>query len=144
MSTPIKATGFEPSENQRRLLSVVQDGGYSIPVADACRKAELNRTGTYYRWMEDEAFAAWWIAKATQYFARQLPRVYAALMAAATGKDQHRRVNQAAAKILLDRFDSGFLPATRTEHSGDVDVDVRNMTPEQLEARARVLLGGDG
>ena len=134
------ATAFTPSENQLKLLKVFQDADYDIKVTEACRAAKLDRASTYYQWMKNEAFATWWKDKAVEFFGRLLPGVYGALNTAATGGDPRRCVNHAAAKILLDRFDKGFLPASKIEHSGSVDMS--EMTPEQLAARARVLLDG--
>jgi len=132
-------TEFIPTAHHKTLLSAFQDSDYLGGISENCRQAGIDRS-CYYDWMDNvQGFAEWWRMKAELHFTRLLPDIYAALRKSASGLDKKRTINHAAAKILLDRFDKGFLPATKTEHAGSVEVDLADMTPEQLSAEVQAL-----
>lgn len=109
-------TQFEPSESQRRLLTVVQEHGYGCFVRDACKEAAISRQ-TYYDWFHHEDFAAWWLGEQERYFALRLGRVYAALTDAATAETgpKDAKHNPAAIKLFLERFDHEYAPQSRAD-----------------------------
>ncbi len=106
--TDTNATEFQPSESQLEVLKAFQAKGYDCSVEDGCSNTSTHRV-TWYKWHDDcPGFSDWWAAKAITYFARKLPAIYAALTKGAkvrlTGGDP------TAAKLLLERFDKGFVP----------------------------------
>ena len=135
MKASLDRTEFQPSETQRRLLSVFQDADYQISTVAACTAAEVGRQ-TFYDWTHGEDFNRWWLEQAERWAALSLPRVLGNLTAGAQGtysgkaaKPDHNLV-----KLYLERFDKSFLPATRQR----VDVfDHGDQTEEELLARAQ-------
>jgi hypothetical protein len=109
-------TKFQPSDLQRKLLTVIQGHGYGCTVCDACTEAGIGRQ-TYYDWFRNEAFVAWWLAEQDRYFALRLGDVYVALTDAATAKTgaKDKKYNPAAIKLFLERFDADYAPQSRTD-----------------------------
>lgn len=129
-------TEFEPSENQRRVLAAFQGKGYLCTVEDGCKLGGVTRQ-PWYEWFDNPGFAAWWQMKAETWFARQLPRVQAALVSAATSAQDHKaaKYNPKAIELFLQRFDKGFIPASKQISEVQVDVtSLDNRTAELLAA----------
>ncbi len=129
------STDFVPGENQKAVLAAFEDAHYDISVAEACRKAGVDRT-TFYTWFNRPGFADWWLAQANAHFGRMLPKVYADLARMSGGGEG----SHGAAKILLDRFDKGFLPARRkeVEHRGMGIEDLSHDAIERIAAMVAI------
>ena len=104
----------------RRALEVAQASDYEISIVDLCGEIDLNRR-TWYEYFDNPTFVKWWNEQVERHFGLKLPGVYRALQRAAEGEDGIcNRVRSSAAKLLLERFDRGYAPKTRQEHSGEV------------------------
>ena len=131
------ARDFTPSEKQRSLLMAAQDASYGGCVRAWCRAAEIHH-GSYYRWIEDPNFCKWWRAEAEKFFCLRLPRIHAALFDAATRPRTRKeaQIDVAAAKLVLERYDKGFVPRSRQDHVVTPGVlDLSEMSDDEL-ARA--------
>ena len=108
-------TQFKPSENQLAVLSAMQAEDYGCTVDAACERVGLCRE-VYYRWFDrNSGFGEWWRQEAEAHFGRKLPRVYAAALRSAGGQDVKGAFDR---KLLLERFDAGYAPKSRQEHTG--------------------------
>ena len=128
-------TGFQPSPAQLAALKTWQDKDYDCTVAEGMLGAERARE-TWYAWMGLPEFASWWEAEARKHFMRLMPRIYAAMCKAATGKGGLDLSRGAAdRKTLLERFDKGFVPRSRQDITGDVglSLDLTAMTEDELD-----------
>lgn len=133
-------TQFIPTQSMLDVLKVFQEAGYNVTVKEACRLAGRDRS-TYYDWFDRfDGFTDWWQASAEHWFARNLPRVHAAVMEQATTGGEG---NPTAAKLFIERFDRGFAPRSKVEHGGKVDVkhDLRDMTTSELLEIGRQHVG---
>ena len=113
------ATKWEPTDCQRALLKVYQDADYQISVTDACSKAGINRV-TYYAYWETAGFREWWIAEASKFFGRDLPKVLQNLRsgAAAVFDKDTPKPDSALVKLFLERFDADYKPKSASEITG--------------------------
>ena len=128
------ATDFTPSKKQLSLLMAAQKASYGGGVRAWCRTAEIHH-GSYYRWIEDPNFRRWWMAEAEKFFCLRLPRIYGALFDAATRprKRKDAQIDVAAAKLVLERYDKGFVPRTRQDHVVAAGVlDLTDLTEAEL------------
>ena len=130
------ATEFAPSEKQLSLLMATQKASYGGGVRAWCRAVGIHH-GSYYRWLNDPNFRRWWMDEAEKYFALQLPRVQGALVVAATTarRSSDAKMDTAAIKLFLERFDKDFIPKTRRNNHLTADFKCSEMTKEEL-ARA--------
>ena len=100
---------WHPTETQVAALNYWQDRDYGGTVKEMTKEIGFART-TFYQWLHTPAFVSWWNEQLQQYFARQLPRVYSALIKEATGKADHQRSMVAAARVFLERYDKLYTP----------------------------------
>jgi len=132
-------TDWQPSEKQRAALAAYQDRDYGCTIEQACEAAGVSRRAYYY-WHDDPRFSEWWEDQSKRYFRLQLPRVQAATLAAATGKDC---TGSADRKLFFERFDRDYCPQQRskTEHTGSVGValDLSGMDAAALERLAHAV-----
>ncbi|HDZ20078.1 hypothetical protein LCGC14_0204560 [marine sediment metagenome] len=137
-------TDFEPSEDQKKLLEVVQDSGYGMSVTAACATAGVARR-TYYNWFDAPDFVAWWKDRYERHLAMQLPRIYHAMMESALG--HNKDANPQAIKLTLERFDKGYTPRSKQQIQGAVEVTFEErlrklqIAAAEEEARAEELDG---
>ena len=118
-----RTTQYEPTKEQLSCYAIQRDGDYLIPITQMCVESGVGRT-TYYGWFGNPAFASWWQTEAENHFARKLPAVYGSLSDSAavvrTRADGSRDTQ--AARTLLERFDRGFKPQSKTELTGDFNL----------------------
>jgi len=114
MSDGSPPTSWQPSENQRRVLSVFQGHDYDITVSDACREAVIDRT-CYYDWHDNPEFSQWWKDQANHFLGLQLHDVYSKALVSARGGDVKGYLDR---KLFLERFDRDYCPKGRQELSG--------------------------
>jgi len=124
---------FRPTENQLRALCAFQEREYKGPIHAAMEKIGMSRRMWYY-WFDDPAFETWWVAEAERFFGRQLPKIQAALLDAATHpKDRNdKRIDTRAAEILLQRFDKGFAPRSHQIIDADCKIGVDSQKTLEL------------
>lgn len=116
-------TEWEPSEAQRKLLTVLQSSDYELSISEACTAADVGRQ-TYYDWFDSPAFVQWWKAQAERHFVLRLPRVLANLAGGAVkefegGKNPDPKPDAGLIKIFLERFDRDYSP----KHEIDQHID---------------------
>ena len=126
---------WQPCENQIAALKLVQESDYELSVTALCKAVGIARM-TWYDYWETAAFVEWWTHAFEKHFAGRLPQVYAALHQSAKGA--RPAVNTQAAKLLMERFDKGYAPRTRSDVQVDgnlktyVNVDVKRVTGETI------------
>ena len=109
------ATQWEPTENQKAALAYAQDHDYMFSVSTLCQEIGIARP-SYYDWFQHVPFADWWLGNWSKHFALHLPTIYATMMNKASGATQKGDV--AAAKLMAERFDKGYVPHTRQDVAG--------------------------
>ena len=126
-----ESTTFEPNDLQRQLLSTVQGAGYGVTVTDACRVAEIDRT-TWYLWTHKPGFLDWWNAQREKFWSWRLGDIDKATFEAATGDGEGNHQDR---RLFYERYDKGFVPASRQIKEVQVDVtSLDNRTAELLGA----------
>jgi len=139
---PASSAKFRPNAHQRAYLSYCQSVNYRCSNREAADAAGIDEAASR-RWHErNTGFSAWWNAHYQAHFTRRIPRVYGQLHARATGEDVLCDVP--AAKLLIERYDDGYLPKSRQELAGrlGVDVDLSQVSQAELERMAHAA--GDG
>jgi len=140
------STEFVPSDNQLAVLKVWRRHDYCCTVSQAMSEAGLDRT-IWYDWFAKPEFAAWWQEQADSWAAQQLPRVQANLIRMATepARTGVRYGDAAAARTVLERYDAGFAPRSRTDQhvSGAVGVaDLGELSIDELQRLEHALSDG--
>ncbi len=86
-------------------------------VVKLCPAAGIG-TSTYYRWFDCPEFRVWWKGEFDKWAAHQLPRILAAAIASAVGRDSAG--SPADRKLLLERYDKGYQPTSKQKIEGHV------------------------
>ena len=110
-------TEWKPSERQKGLMTLAQEGSYEKAIVTLCEEAGISNR-TYYDWQDNENFQDWWIVSAKKWLGSRLPEVYNSLLKAATTTKGAAVPGSADRKTILELLDKGY--ASR----GRVDVNV--------------------
>jgi len=106
---------YAPNQNQKAALDHAWSVDYIYTVTSLCKAVGVSRAA-YYEWFHNVQFAHWWMENWTVHFALNLPRVYAIMMLKASGDSVAGDV--AAAKLIAERFDKGYIPHSRQDIAG--------------------------
>ena len=137
-----KQTDFKPSANQLKMLAVVQAADYGISVVAACTAAGIGRQ-TYYDWFDDSEFVTWWMAQQERHFALSLAQVYGAMRQSALGLNKD--ANPQTIKLMLERFDKAYVPRSKQEVQGTVDISFEDRLERlRIAAAAEAQEEADG
>ena len=112
---------WRPNGNMRLFLSVMQKRAYQCTFKSAFREmgAPEHAKIQLCKWRENLAFCEWWEREAAKWIHMHLPKVYGALMRAATVGGV---ANPAAAKLLFERFDEKYRPRQDVQLKGVVGI----------------------
>jgi len=132
-------TDYKPTDRQRKLLKVLQAASYKLTVKGACKQADVSPQ-RYYRWFNNADFRAWWTGHYERFFALQLPRIHNAIVRSDLG--QNKDGNPQAMKLALERFDKGYVPASKREIEGTLALTYEQEL-EELEKAAAAEVAAD-
>lgn len=113
-------TAWKPSARHLSLLTAVQAGSYGDTVCELCAKNELPRR-TYYDWMENADFRAWWEDRQERFWVQRLGKVREAMYRAAVAKTPIG--SHADRKLFLERFDKDYAPRSRQDQRTETKHD---------------------
>jgi len=91
-------TRWQPTELQRKLVSVFQQNDYDIDVKGACHRAGVARQRLYV-WRKNPEFRAWWDNRKAEHWWLKTYRVEAARYRAATQDDAPGNPQERAAYL---------------------------------------------
>ncbi len=124
---------WHPTENQVAALEYVLERDCKFKIAEMAKAIGMSRRN-WCDWRHTPAFVAWWKEKLDEWVVDELPAIYAALVRAAKGQKSASRMQVAAAKVLIERFDRAYAPWARRDVNlkGGASVGVGNAKLEAI------------
>lgn len=103
----------------------MRENGYDASITEACEACKIARR-SYYDWFENPKFSKWWLEQANKHFELRLPKVQDALLRQA-GDPKAPKVDTAAAKLVLERFDKSYITRSRQDVKLDATLSVEEI-----------------
>lgn len=129
----IDGKAWHPNENQVNALNYVLSKDCDFKIG-AMAKAIGMSPQNWPAWRNSPAFVAWWRQKLEQYIHDELPAIMACLLKTAKGKKSATRMQVAAIKLLMERYDKAYIPRSHMDvkHSGEVKLGIGNAKLEAI------------
>ena len=111
----IPKPNWEPNSNQLTALRHAQERNFIFSIPELANLLDISRQAIH-GWNDCPGYLKWWSQEREKFFKARLDKVYGASYERSVGDSDKGDTKDA--KLLMERFDQDYAPASRREISG--------------------------